>query len=285
MNGPSLRPRPNASALARRALGTLLASWLCWSATLHNAAAQSPEDACDLAAAHPADKTRAGEGVPDDSLIPGLALAACEAAAKTSRDPRVTFQLGRAYRATDRQQDAFNAFRKAADAGHVVAMGYLGDAYLFGRGTAKNLDLARKFYKKAEDGGYAAAKVMLEAITFDPQLYLVPMIAGLYQGIGQLTESLDLRRQPVVLGYVFSLATGVNGDCRGALKPAALMTLLKLRYKGAVTHDVASSGDFQVLSSAGDYDADTFVQRHGCDGPVSEQLVANLNKYLALHGN
>jgi len=238
---------------------------------------------CDVLAAHQDDKLRRSDGVEDAGVIPGLAVPACEENAASESSPLVKFQLARAYFSAGRLDEAAKLFIEAADASHAVAAGYAGDAYLFGRGVEKDLDKARKYYQIAVAGGFEQAQPMIDAITFDASVYMIPMVNGIYQGIGQISDPVNLAKNPLLNAYAFSFATSLNGSCDGAIKPDILLALMGLRYKGPITAEVESSGDFQVYTAAGDYDAQVFVKRHRCDGPVAEQLIRNLSAFIALN--
>ena len=73
-------------------------------------------DECDVLAAHPADPERLADGVADGALVPRLAVKACEAAVKQNpNELRFAYQLGRAYLAANRKDNAAEQFKRAAD--------------------------------------------------------------------------------------------------------------------------------------------------------------------------
>ena len=79
-------------------------------------------DECDLLAAHPADPERLADGVADGTLVPRLAVKACEAAVKqNSKELRFAYQLGRAYLAANRKDNAAEQFKRAADGNYAAA--------------------------------------------------------------------------------------------------------------------------------------------------------------------
>lgn len=103
---------------------------------------------CDAAAAHPDDPAVAGGGVADDAIRAPVAIAECLAA--TVQNPasaRAKFQLGRAYWAAERYDDAIDALLEAEALGHAPAYYYLGLAHELGRidGEAANLETAADF--------------------------------------------------------------------------------------------------------------------------------------------
>lgn len=151
-----------------------IASLLCLMALLgysgHGAQAQasnadaqpaiSAKDAlhqCDTLAAHPDDPGRYTSGVPDNQFAPGAAIEACEPAVKLNPESaRARFELGRAYWAAQRDDEAFKEFVDAANRGYAPAKKYIGDAFLTGRGlpssehqNARNIFIAERWYKES----------------------------------------------------------------------------------------------------------------------------------------
>ncbi|SMC37176.1 hypothetical protein SAMN06297251_101461 [Fulvimarina manganoxydans] len=239
---------------------------------------------CDFLVSHPDDPDRISPGVPDADLVPLLAVTVCEnAVAEYPSVVRFSFQLGRALFAAGREEEALAQLSAAAKQDYAIAHLFLGDAYRFGLGLEADLMQARQHYQTALDSGFEGAAPLLAAVTFDADAFLIPMAAGINNGISELSTSLDLSTQPLLIAYVYSFAVAANSECRGRVRPANLMRLLELRFKGPVTPEMESGGDIQIYSSAGDYDAATFVARHGCDGAFPETFFENLNRYVALH--
>jgi TPR repeat protein len=93
--------------------------------------------ACDRAAASPSDNKRP-LGVPAvffASIDPQIAIPACqEAAAAEPENPRILFQLGRAYAAAKANESARAYLQKASDLGYPQAQAILGTFYAAGRG-------------------------------------------------------------------------------------------------------------------------------------------------------
>jgi hypothetical protein len=92
---------------------------------------QDPQDAtlaCDRAAASPTEKNRPF-GVPSvffASIDPKIAIPACqEAAAAEPENPRILFQLGRAYAAAKANEPARAYVQKASDLGYPPAQASL----------------------------------------------------------------------------------------------------------------------------------------------------------------
>jgi len=111
---------------------------------------------CDRAAASPSDTNRpvGVAGVPSGRLDSQIAIAACEAAAATAApdNPRIIYQLGRAYAAAKADDSARAYFSKASDLGYAAAQASLGAFYASGRGgLARNDDEALRLFKLAAE--------------------------------------------------------------------------------------------------------------------------------------
>jgi TPR repeat protein/ABC-type uncharacterized transport system substrate-binding protein len=118
--------------------------------------------ACDRAAASPTDNDRPRDlvGVPSDRLDSQIAIGVCETAVATEpNNPRIMFQLGRAYAAAKAYESARVYFSKASDLGYAAARASLGSFYAMGRGgLARNdneaLRLSRLAAEQGDAGGY-----------------------------------------------------------------------------------------------------------------------------------
>jgi TPR repeat protein len=113
--------------------------------------------ACDRAAASSSDNKRP-LGVPAvffASIDPQIAIPACQkAAAAEPYNPRILFQLGRAYAAAKANESARAYFQKASDLGYAPALANLGTFYAGGRGgLARNDQEALRLSRLAADQG------------------------------------------------------------------------------------------------------------------------------------
>lgn len=241
---------------------------------------------CDILAAHGLDPNRMSEGVEDDRIVPGLAIPACEDALERNPDElRLTFQLGRAFLAVNRDKDAFALFSKAAEAGYAAAYAYLGDAYQFGLGTAKDADKALAAYRTAVEKGFPA-EPQLNMMTFDPGMYAVPLVGALYAGNFSLASPEPGDTGYMVRNYVFSFVSFLNDECDAVLDSRIMAKLFSFRYPTA-GYDAEADARIPVavMGSTAEYDARRFIQRHGCDGIVADQMIGQINTAFGATAN
>lgn len=115
---------------------------------------------CDDLAAHPDDKSHSGAGVADEKIASGPAIEKCTAAIRQNPDTaRFHFQLGRAFWAAKRYDEALEAFLKAEEMSYAPAYFYLGQGYEKGLAETGKPDpaAARDLYMLAAAGGFAPA--------------------------------------------------------------------------------------------------------------------------------
>jgi TPR repeat protein len=104
------------------------------------------------------------------------AVEACAAASlQFPEEPRFTTWLGRAYDKLRRYEKSFPLYLNAAERGHVRAMTYLGNAYRYGEGVARDPTEAVIWYRKAaglgDHGGMTNLGMMYadgEGVAKDP---------------------------------------------------------------------------------------------------------------------
>jgi uncharacterized protein len=117
---------------------------------------------CDRLAGDPYDDLPPGVAAVEKTEISAtLAVPACRAAlAQRPDDLRVAYQLGRALRASNEENDkaeGLRLIRRAAEADHVAAAYTLGDLYELGEGVPQDYTQARQWYEKAAAAGHALA--------------------------------------------------------------------------------------------------------------------------------
>jgi TPR repeat protein len=120
---------------------------------------------CDRIAADPGDPDKPANvnGVAQiaTSDVP-IALQYCKAASAKSR--RALYQLGRAYAAGRKTDEAVKIYRQASAKGSTAAMVELGVMYGTGAGVAQNKAEARALFERAAKGGNPRANVDLAAL-------------------------------------------------------------------------------------------------------------------------
>lgn len=115
---------------------------------------------CDQAAASPLDKNRPADvaGVVPDKIEPKIAIPACEAALKAApNDPRIMFQLGRAYFAAKAYESARTQYAKADEIGYPLAANNLASIYGDGLGVVADGPRSMTLLEKAANGGVGLA--------------------------------------------------------------------------------------------------------------------------------
>lgn len=238
-------------------------------------------DACDILAAHPDDPLRVAPGVPDEELVPRLALEACFQALVGSDDSaRHAFQLGRAQLELGRREEALESFRIAADAGSAIALVFLGDAAQFGWTNEPNLEAARALYAAAVEKGLVVANLALAQVTFDPSLFTT----------GEMLNVLFLRDTDLAVqyasselapAYLYALALELSERCGAFLTPPAVPALQFYRFptgwSPALEEGDQRFGRQDVLAT---YDVEVLVDRHGCSGIVIEAIADTYNDML-----
>lgn len=238
---------------------------------------------CDLLAAHPSDPQRLAEGVSDDSIVPRLAIRACEEAVKEdAKDPRFSFQLGRALLAAGKKAESAATFRQAADAGYAAAWAYLGDAFQFGHGQPVNYEQAREAYAKARDGGFEPAKGLVDQMSFVPNMYAVAVVGQFYskQSDAISNTSKDAERKWLTRSYVFSFVQKLMGECDEVVAPSSIVKLYTYRYGGGWTNDIDAQTAVGIYASIGEHDGNVFLKRHGCEGVIAKHLFQSVNAFL-----
>lgn len=238
---------------------------------------------CDVLAAHPSDPARLSEGVSDDRIVPRLAVRACEQASKEDpKEPRFSFQLGRALLAAGKKVEATPAFKKAADAGHAAAWAYLGDAFQFGHGLEIDYKKAREAYTKARDGGFEAAGDLVTQLSFVPGMYAVNVVNHLYNrdfnAVGSLAREAD-RKWPT-RAYVFSFAQKLIGECDEVIPPARIVALYTFRFGGGWTAETDAQTAVAIYSAIGEHDGRIFLKQHGCEGLIAKHLFSSIDGFL-----
>ncbi|SDB49265.1 caspase family protein [Bauldia litoralis] len=139
------------------------------------AAVPAYEDAgatCDRLAAHSYDQdkpaTVAGTALSLLGATAEEAIQAClKASEQASGERRYVFQLGRAYHAAGRFDEALARYTEAAEAGSAIAMNNRGLLHATGAGTPKNPEAALHWYRKGAEAGNVTAMGNLAGLYYN----------------------------------------------------------------------------------------------------------------------
>jgi TPR repeat protein len=252
-------------------------------------AAQEPElldlvKECDILAAHPSDSQRMAEGVSDDRIVPRLAIRACEQAIKDEpKDPRFTFQLGRALLAAGKKAEAAAEFHKSAEAGHAAGWAYLGDALQFGHGQAINHEKAREAYAKARDGGFERATELVNQLEFLPTMYAAGVMNQLYERnfAGIATSAREADRKWLTRAYLFALVQKLVTECDDVIPPTRIVALYTFRFGGGWSGETDAQTSVGIFTAVGEHDARIFLKRHGCEGLIAKHVFRAIDGFLS----
>lgn len=265
------------------------------------ALAAAPIDDCDKFAAHPEDPDRMAAGLYMDDMVPGAAVAACEAAvAQYADEPRFHYELGRAYEKSDRKDDAIAQYRAAGALGYRMADYSIGLWY-----ESTDLDQAIAYLKKAEANGVKGATRELGYIVFTSDGYSNPdffqsMYDGKVSNIGDtgetamyLTEFLGpIQRAEGCDAYVSTLTMSeLTQADQGAVFGQMLKSMQQAQSNGTGNlDDAATEGyaagkqltrSFAMRSDQAFDDAQLFFDRHGCASPVAQRFFKNIGSWAA----
>jgi hypothetical protein len=288
--------------------GAVLAAFLGCGFAPAYAAANGGDDPsvaqCDSLTSHPHDPNRYAAGVTDEQLAPGIAIKACEAAVKVSRnEARLWFELGRAYWVAKRYPNGFAAFVEAAKRNYAPAMKYIGDAYLTGHGLPngekQDAYTALKWYKKSAAGGFEDADAAvdsttgyLQSITFNPDAFVgKSYMARIYNNeFDGVDDDKDF------LVYISGFIDEFGGDqilfikpeCKPMATALASMNLnvqaslgmfgqlLPQMLNGQVTDQMQQIMAWKVIEDQGARDAVALVNQYGCTGRIAKTVMSNI---------
>jgi TPR repeat protein len=148
-------------AMNRVALSTSILTLSLFAALPIGASAQeTPVQACDKLAAHPADPDKPThiEGTRTGTIEVGIAIDACaRAIVEEPNNVRMHYQLGRAFYDKEDYASAFREFSIASSSGYAAAKGALGFLHDQALGTVADKAKAIALYREASDGNVAFA--------------------------------------------------------------------------------------------------------------------------------
>lgn len=258
---------------------------------------------CDTLASHPSDPNRYATGVADEQFAPGAAIEACEAAQKLNPDnPRIWFELGRAYWIGRRDTQAFSAFIQAEKRDYAPAMKFIGDAYLTGRGLPsgeqRDAQTALHWYQKSAAGHFSDADEAAEHIIndiekkeLDPRIFqnqrFITLIYNNNKPTGIEFDRLSLYSLAFMNTIGGTEPFFVNGQtCIPQILSSAMANLtahiahlgVEMKIMTSPFGDTyISTKEFVTLSDQGHRDAISLFNRYGCDGDVPHQIIQNMN--------
>jgi tetratricopeptide (TPR) repeat protein len=261
-------------------------------------------DECDQLAAHPEDPQRMAEGMADSAIVPRLAIEACEAALQRQADePRFAFQLGRSFLAAGREKEAHTQFERAAQSKYAAAIAALADLLLDSGEFATVLDAAphngstkpptiteltrmaqRAFreailkHETAAKAGFGPSRERIEALSFDETLYTQPILGQIANADFDAAQAQS--KQPETRAYLYSFTTNILSFCGPVFDAVTVAGLAVYRFNGGITEDQEDSTIVSLQPLLGEVDAQRFVQRHGCDGPIITLYGKQLDEFF-----
>lgn len=265
---------------------------------------------CDAYAAHPDDPERNGaRGVEDDGVSAEKAIEVCKAAVEQNpQNGRLLFQLGRAYWAGERFEEAVETFLEAGEQGHGGALAYLGDATLYGvAGMDADPEEARKLYQRAAAAGFKPAAALSDEIVAgvkavklqeeqqaaggEPNYHRPNVIKYLADGDWRSYDEFFSLGTGLV--YTASLIGGVRHSCPEAIPAGtdleSLATKKVNRSFSNIFEAAAFSTQFLDRYEAGAYDetaqqgvddGNAFAVANGCQSDKTKKFVKTAIRYF-----
>ena len=262
---------------------------------------------CDRRAAHPDDPEKPDDiaGVSDSAIDAASAIVPCRAAVSADpEEPRLKFQLARAYLFADQPAEAIDLLIEAAEEDHGAALAYLGDIILYGAlGIDSKPDVAKSLYLRAAQEGFKPAAALAADIVADaipaaqsagqaaadyylPD-YMNPMQAGREPDIGTIRTQMRAQSLPpnaapgAMLFYAMYALTGIREHCPSLVPskqdwseavPRAFLKRMDLAAVMAISSRKSNGDMDEFLQQAMD-DGYTLATVKGCDGQNTRTFV------------
>lgn len=272
-------------------------------ATVAAAIPAAPEvdhvELCDKLASHPDDPEKpAGiAGVEDDRVDAAAAIRTCQEAIEEEPDePRLRFQLARAYLFTDRNEDALDLLVEAAKEGHGGSLAYLGDVMLYGAGGLESEpDIAKSLYLHAAEAGFKPAKALADQIIADakPDTEQASNVAVTYHRksfVDNLAAGDAIKTNEtwgVTVQYVLGILVGVKEECATLLPNRDwIMDYQKAAMKRVGQNEawnlamLRMSGALDELSQQGMDDGYGLAVTEGCKSAKTKNMVIAAARYF-----
>jgi tetratricopeptide (TPR) repeat protein len=268
---------------------------------------------CDAQAAHPDDIMRFATGKADGEVVGVLALRACwEAAKQYPNEHRFHFQLGRAFAALRRNEEAAKEFEKAVSLGSTPAKYYRAETILesfWVSGSEAEYDQAVKLLEEAAKDSFAPAEQRYKELSFSSEGFQNPrIIEALYSGdmktLNQarilvalyaqgMQEFLSVEWNPegndcpaylVEPSINFDLDAAIVGDPRNTAERLLYDTTFSgAEWVGTLAADPTWKGDLtkwrDYYKSLGRRDAQFLAHEFGCESQVTKILYGGLIEF------
>lgn len=252
---------------------------------------------CNALAAHPDDPTKpkSVKGVSDDNLEAGKAAEKCEEAIEVEPDnPRIRYQLARAYIAYGKDAEGLELMTEAAEEGHPVAIASLGDVALYGvLDDEPDPETAKALYLQAATKGFKPAAKLAAEIVDNPKedksQEVVPepeFTRPEYAKMVMSGEVLPDRDVQFVLNYIYvtSFMSGIKYQCEGAgvkgLDVSRVMQAVysRLGLRGEMAMRAWNEGSYGDLEQDAMDDGYALAVAKGCSAKEIEAVRNSIRK-------
>lgn len=275
-----------------------------------SAASPAAVERCAALAAHPADKKRLAEGVPDEKIIPGLAIPACQQAlASDPNNPQLRFQLARALQAAGQTEPAEALFAESNYCGTGYYRAQAEVARYWQNPSSWDPIKAAIRQLEPETDCFPPSAELLGSLEFDPQDFPAPKLAdALWRGQIDVLNQNRILVAHVLIGFQtqlsemvatfdaacparlvtqdvsVGLATAVAGDPRSALEALGYRALIRGASWIGGYGDSVFGGDlgkwYQYLEDLGRRSANRLVFA-SCLSPVSVEIYRGVQLFAA----
>lgn len=238
---------------------------------------------CDSLAAHPLDPLKPPNvnGVEDDDIKAGEAAEKCEFALEDDdENPRIMYQLARAYLAYGKTAEGIELMTDAAESGHAVAIATLGDIVLYGvLNDEPDPEKAKALYLKAAAAGFVPARALADSIVNNPEQdvsqavpaepsFIKPKSAAMAMSGSVLPGHDKMFVENLI--YTISFMSGIKHHCKSAgLESINVNSMVrsiggKIGLLGFAALDAYGAGRYGALEQDGMDDGYALAVTKGC---------------------
>ena len=259
-------------------------------------------DTCDMLGAHPDDpeKPASVKGVQDEAVDTARTIGACTQAIKEEpAEPRLKFQLARAYLFADRNEEAIDLLVAAAQEGHGAALAYLGDIMLYGAGGLESEpEVAKSLYLHAVEAGFKPAAQLAADIVADakpdatqkkqgPVKFYYPAFVNAMMA-GERPRSQKHTHGELMI-YASNSIAGVRHQCPGTvpnrdwaqlLMRASLVYFKKSPAEALAVSAAGNQGQYDELIQDAMDDGYSVAVSKGCNASETKNFVNAAVAYL-----